>query len=335
MSRSRGIYNKVYTPELWAKVNQDNKDILEDWLQEYRQQKKAKSTIDAYFQNARFILIYILKEHKNKSILEMNKKDFRNMSLWLSEECGMSANRVNTIKSTINSMLTYCENDDEYDYDTNMAKKIKGLPRERVKTNDDNFFFTYKEFIQVRDILVEKGDLQNAVMWSIAFDSAGRRNEVYQIQKHGLLDGNKTNIVRGKRGKTFPLVYLNDTKELIRQYLEERGEDDIDSLWYKGSGDNKSEVNKDALYTRILKCSDILSKVRGEECNIFFHTCRHSRIECLLQGEDDRLKNPDGTNRKYTLDEVMVMAHHSDVSTTQSYAKDHSEDTIDDMFGFE
>ena len=334
MARSRGVYNKIYTPELWEQVNPENKEILDDWLQEYRQQKKAKSTIDAYFQNARFILIYILKEHKNKSILEMNKKDFRNMSLWLSEECGMSANRVNTIKSTINSMLTYCENDDEYDYDTNMAKKIKGLPRERVKTNEDNFFFTYKEFIQVRDILVEKGDLQNAVMWSIAFDSAGRRNEVYQIQKHGLLDGNKTNIVRGKRGKTFPLVYLNDTKELIRQYLEERGEDDIDSLWYKGSGDNKSEVNKDALYTRILKCSDILSEVRGEECNIFFHTCRHSRIECLLQGEDDRLKNPDGTNRKYTLDEVMVMAHHSDVSTTQSYAKDHSEDTIDDMFGF-
>lgn len=334
MARSRGVYNKVYTPELWAKVNQENKDILEDWLQEYRQQKKAKSTIDAYFQNARFILIYILKEHKNKSILEMNKKDFRNMSLWLSEECGMSANRVNTIKSTINSMLTYCENDDEYEYDTNMAKKIKGLPKARVKTNEDNFFFTYKEFIQVRDILVEKGDLQNAVMWSIAFDSAGRRNEVYQIKKHGLLESNKTNIVIGKRGKTFSLVYLNDTKELIRQYLEQRGDDNIDCLWYKGSGDNKSEVNKDALYTRILKCSDILSEVRGEKCNIFFHTCRHSRIECLLQGEDDRLKNPDGTNRKYTLDEVMVMAHHSDVSTTQSYAKDHSEDTIDDMFGF-
>ena len=105
MGRSRGVYTKVYTPELWAMVNQENKDILEDWLQEYRQQKKAKSTIDAYFQNARFILIYILKEHKNKSILEMNKKDFRNMSLWLSEECGMSANRVNTIKSTINSKI--------------------------------------------------------------------------------------------------------------------------------------------------------------------------------------------------------------------------------------
>ena len=29
---------------------------------------------------------------------------------------------------------------------------------------------------------------------------------------------NKTNIVRGKRGKMFSLIYLDDTKELIKQY---------------------------------------------------------------------------------------------------------------------
>lgn len=333
MGRSRGVYNRTYTPALWAEVNTENKEILEDWLAEYRQQKKAKGTIDGYFQDARIILIYILKEHKNKSILTMTKKDFRNMSLWLSEDCNLSSNRVNRMKSTINSMLTFCEEDDSYEYDVNTAKKVKGLPKEKVKTDEDNFFFTYDEFIKVRDILIERNELQIAAMWSIAFDSAARRNEVFQVLKTGLVDSNKTNIVRGKRGKTFPLVYLNDTKEIIKLYLEKRGDDDIESLWYKGSGDNKSEVNKDTLYNRILKCSDILSEVRGEECHIFFHTTRHSRVECLLQGHDDRLKNEDGTNRKYSLDEVMVLCNHSDVSTTSSYAKNHDSDIINDMFG--
>jgi hypothetical protein len=171
-------------------------------------------------------------------------------------------------------------------------------------------------------------------MWSIGFDSAGRRNEVYQIKKSGLLISNKTNIVRGKRGKLFPLVYLDDTKELIRKYLEERGEDDIESLWVKGTGENKQPIESEALYNRILKCSKILSEIRGEDTEIFFHTLRHSRIECLLNGEDDRIKNPDGTNKKFSLEEVMVFAHHSDPSTTKSYAKDHTEDQIDDMFGF-
>lgn len=335
LARSRGVYNRVYTPELWEQVNPENKAILEDFLAEYRQQKKANSTIEAYFQDGRFILIYVLLHHKNKSILEMSKKDFRNMSIWLSEDCNMSANRVNRLKATVNSMLTYCEEDDEYNYDINYAKKVKGLPRERVKTNDDDFFFTFKEFIAVRDRLVEMGDLQTAVLWSLSYDSAGRRNEIYQVKKTGLLDGNKTNIVRGKRGKTFPLVYLNDTKELIRQYLEERGDDDIESLWINGHGKNKVEVTKDALYNRILKCSKILSEIRGEEVNIFPHSIRHSRLECLSTGQDERLKNPDGTNKVFDLDHVRVVAHHTDVGTTQGYLKNKDEDVINDMFGFE
>lgn len=335
LARSRGVYNRVYTPELWEQVNPENKAILEDFLAEYRQQKKANSTIEAYFQDGRFILIYVLLHHKNKSILEMSKKDFRNMSIWLSEDCNMSANRVNRLKATVNSMLTYCEEDDEYNYDINYAKKVKGLPRERVKTNDDDFFFTFKEFIAVRNRLVEMGDLQTAVLWSLSYDSAGRRNEIYQVKKTGLLDGNKTNIVRGKRGKTFPLVYLNDTKELIRQYLEERGNDDIESLWINGHGKNKVEVTKDALYNRILKCSKILSEIRGEEVNIFPHSIRHSRLECLSTGQDERLKNPDGTNKVFDLDHVRVVAHHTDVGTTQGYLKNKDEDVINDMFGFE
>ena len=335
LARSRGVYNRVYTPELWEQVNPENKAILEDFLAEYRQQKKANSTIEAYFQDGRFILIYVLLHHKNKSILEMSKKDFRNMSIWLSEDCNMSANRVNRLKATVNSMLTYCEEDDEYNYDVNYAKKVKGLPRERVKTNDDDFFFTFKEFIAVRDRLVEMGDLQTAVLWSLSYDSAGRRNEIYQVKKTGLLDGNKTNIVKGKRGKTFPLVYLNDTKELIRQYLEERGDDDIESLWINGHGKNKVEVTKDALYNRILKCSKILSEIRGEEVNIFPHSIRHSRLECLSTGQDERLKNPDGSNKVFDLDHVRVVAHHTDVGTTQGYLKNKDEDVINDMFGFE
>lgn len=334
MARSRGVYNRVYTPELWDRVNPENKAILQDFLDEYKQQKKAASTINAYFQDGRIVLVYILQHHNNKSILEMTKKDFRNFSLWLTEDCDLSPNRVNRLKSTVNSMLTFAEEDDDYDYDINYAKKVKGLPREKVKTNEDDFFFTFDEFIAVRNKLVEMGDLQTAVLWSLAFDSAGRRNELYQVKKEGLLDGNKTNVVRGKRGKLFPLVYLNDTKELIRQYLEQRGEDDIESLWVSGHGDKKAEISSEALYGRFMKCSKILSEIRGEETNIFVHTARHSRLESLMQGTDERLKDKDGNNRKYTLNEVAVVAHHESIETTQSYLKNHDLDIIDEMFGF-
>lgn len=328
------IYNNFYTPELWEQVNKENKRIIDDFLAEYKQRKKSKGTIDGYFNDLRIIMIYILKELDNRCVLELNKKDFRGLSLYFTEECGMSPARTNRLKSAINSLLTFCEEDDDYEYEINMAKKVKGIPRERVKDNEDNFFFTFDEFIKVRGILVQRGRLQDAVLWSVGFDSAGRRNELFQIEKHGLLDGNKTNIVVGKRGKKFYLVYLDDTKELIRQYLKERGEDSIDSLWIKGTGENKQPITGDALYDRVCSISKILSEVRGEQCNIFPHTMRHSRLECLAQGTDTRLVDENGNPQKYPLEQVQVFAHHSDVSTTQGYLKDHSSELIDEMFGF-
>ena len=333
MSRGR-IYNSFYTPELWEQVNPENKRILDDFLAEYKQRKMSKGTIAGYKNDLRIILIYILKELNNQSILNLKKKDFRGLSLYFTDECGMSAARTNRLKSAVNSMLTFCEEDDDYDYEVNYAKKVRGIPKERVKDDEDNFFFTFDEFIKVRDILIERGRLQDACLWSLGFDSGARKNELFQVTKYGLLDGNKTNIVVGKRGKKFPLVYLDDTKEIIRMYLEERGDDDIDSLWIKGSGDNKSPISdSNVLYDRICSISKILSEVRGEECNIFTHTMRHSRLECLSQGTDTRLLDESGNPKKYSLEQIQVFAHHESSETTQSYLKDHSEDTINLMFG--
>ena len=332
MARSRGVYNRIYTDEKWAEVNPDNKAIMEDFLTELRQQKKSPNTINAYRYDLKLIFIKILEDFDNKSVLEMSKKDFRRLNIWF-DDSGMSPARCNRLHSSINSMLTFCEEDDDYDYEVNYSKKVRGVPNEKVKTNDDDFFFTFDEFIKTRDILVERGRLQDAVLWSLMYDSGARRNEVFQVKKQGLLDGNKTNIVRGKRGKTFPLIYLDDTRELIKRYLEQRGEDNIDSLWIKGSGDNKSEVDSSTLYDRIVSISRILSEVRGEEVNIFPHSCRHSRIECLKRGWDNRLKDMDGNNKVFPLDQIQVFVHHSDISTTQSYTRDTSEETINEMFG--
>lgn len=335
MSKRGRIYHNFYTPELWEQVNKENKRILDDFIQEYKQRKKSKGTISGYHNDLRIIMIYILKELDNRCVLDLKKKDFRNLSLYFTEECNMSAARTNRLKSSINSLLTFCEDDDDYDYEVNYAKKVAGIPKERVKDDEDDFFFTYDEFIKVRDILVSQEKWQLATLWSLGFDSAGRKNELFQVKKQGLLDGNKTNIVVGKRGKKFSLVYLDDTKEIIRKYLEWRGDDDIDSLWIKGSGDHKQPLSDSAvLYDRIVSISKILSEVRGEPCNIFTHTLRHSRLECLSQGTDLRLLDEDGKPKKYPLEQIQVFAHHSSSDTTKSYLKNHDSDIIDNMFGF-
>lgn len=329
------VYNRTYTPEEWEGVNQENKNIMQDFLEEYKQRKMKKSTLEGYFQDLRIILIYIKKFCNNKCIFELGKKDFRRLSLWLNDDLQLSSARTNRLMSATRSLLTYCEDDDEYDYENNVAKKVRGLPKEPVKTDEDDFFMTFDQIWRVREELLKRGKLQLAVLHMLLFDSGGRRNEVYQVKKNELLEGNKTNIVIGKRGKAFPLVFLNDTRELALQYFEKRGEDNIDSLWVVGKGADRRQVTYRALYQRVLAISDILSELEGRQINIFPHSYRHSRAECLLQGQDPRIIDPaTGKPKKFSLEEVQLFLHHSDPKTTQSYAKDHSEEVIDNMFNF-
>lgn len=334
MARGR-VYNRIFNEEDWEKVNRENKIMIEDFLEEYRQRKKKATTISQYFNDLRVVMLYILRKLGNKSILELNKKDFRRFSLYLTEDLGVSNARSNRLMSAVRSLLTYIEDDDEYDYDNNIAKKVRGLPKEAVRTNEDDFFLTFDQVMRLREELIKRNRLQDAVLLMMSFDSAGRRNEIFQITKTGILEGNRANEVIGKRGKKYKPVYLDDTKELIRQYLEERGDDDIDSLWVIGKGENKKPLsNSNVLYERVVAISKILSEIEGKTIEFFNHSLRHSRVECLLQGHDTRILDKDGKPKKFTLEEVQLFCNHSDPKVTQGYAKDHTNEIIDNMFGF-
>lgn len=327
------VYNRTFNKEDWAKVNPENKEMIEDYLEEYRQRQKKESTLKQYFNDLRIISIYVLKKLKNRSFIELNKKDFRKMSLYLTSELSLSNARVNRLMSCMRSLLTYIEDDDDYDYDSNIASKVKGLKKQPVRLNEDNFFLSHEQIMKLRAKLIELDRLQDAVLLMLAYDSGGRKNEIFQVQKHGLLEGNRTNLVQGKGNKKFTLVYLNDTKELIRQYLEQRGDDDVDSLWYKGTGENKSPVEIGRIYDRVLSMSRLLSEIEGKEIQFFVHSLRHSRAENLNQGLDPRIKDKDGKPRKLQLEEIQKLLHHTSIAVTEIYVKNHDEDVVDEIFG--
>lgn len=333
--KKRGkVYNRIVQPEDWEKVNRQNKNMMKDFLTEYRQRQKKESTLKQYENDLKIIMIYILKELDNAPITEITRKEFRDFNIYMQENWGWSNSRVNRTFSAMRSMLTYIEEDDDYEYKANVAKKVKGLPKEAVRNNEDDFFLSYEQVMKLRKELLDRGRLQDAVLLMVGFDSGARRNELHQIEKHGLLDGNKANKVIGKRGKEYRPVYLNDTKELIGEYLKERGNDDIDSLWYKENKGEKSEITYETLYDRVVYMSKILSEIEGKEIKFFPHTLRHSRAEVLLTGTDLRILDEEGKPKKFTLEEVALLLNHDSTDTTKGYAKDHSDELLDGMFGF-
>ena len=339
-------YNKTFTEEKWEQVNPQNKAILDDFLLDMRSRKLSPRTIEAYRPDLRILFCHILDAHNNMSVLEMKKKDFRALNLWMSEGLngtesdsnGRSSARVNRMHSAMNSLMTYvCDNEEEYGIEVNQSKRVPGLPSERVKDNENDFFFTFAEEQEVIRRLLKMGETQIACFFAIAFDSGARKTELAQIEKASFSDPNChwTNVVRGKRGKKFPLVYLEDTRKLAMKWLRERGEDKVPELFVIGKGLNKKPATGENLYQWVLKCSKILSEIRGETCEIFPHSIRHSRAECLSRGDDDRLKDANGNNRVYTLDEIRVFLHHDSVDVTQGYLKPRDTEILNEMFNFE
>lgn len=327
MARGK-VYNRIYDENLWSQVNQENKDLLDDFLIELKARKKKKSTIDQYFNDGRIILIYILKELKNKSILELNKKHFRNMTIWMSDELGVSNARTNRLMSMTRSMLDYAEEEDDYDYDNNVSKKVKGLPKEEER---EIYFLTDKQIMLLREELRRQEKYKYMLLLDLAYDSAGRRRELAQVMKDGLLDKNNTNIVVGKRGKKFPLIYFSHTKESLKLYLEQRGEDSIPDLFVVGKGENTRGDTYENIYDWIVTMADIFEKLTGEYIPFNTHSFRHSALENLSNGTHYALKEIG--KDKMELNELMVYAHHGDVSTTSSYLKNNENDLITQAFG--
>lgn len=332
---AKQVYNRVFNEVDWALVNEENKEVMDDYLEELKQKKKSPETIKQYKNDLRIIFIYILKKQKNKSILELGRKDFRKISLWFDEECGMSNARINRLLSVTRSLLTYCEDDDEIEYDNNVAKKVAGLKKNPIRgVEDDSYFFLPFEVIyDIRNMLIEQGRLMDAVLLMVAYDSACRRKEVAQVTKGGT-EGNYTNFVAGKGGKKFRLIFLDDTKELLEQWLKKRGEDNIEELFITSHGGETRPLAYESIYQKWKKWLSMYNDANGTEYDCPFHGLRHSRLQNLKDGEDFRVKDENGNNRKFSLDELKILAHHESVDTTSGYLKNQDAEVLMECFGF-
>ena len=323
------MYNKIFDEEKWKQVNQENKTIMEDFLLEYKARKMKESTLKQYKNDCRIILLFVLDNCGNRPLTELRKKDFRNLSLWLSDTLGVSNARTNRLMSCCRSMLTYVEEDDDYDYDNNLAAKVKGLPKEHVR---DIVFLDDSVILELVDKLMEKKDYKKATLVALLYDCGSRKNEIAQVEKESFYDESKslTNFLVGKRGKKYRAVYHSLTKKCVKKYLEERGEDDVKELFITEGG---FPARAEVLYDWIISLRPIVEEITGKESKITVHTFRHSFIQNLSDGTHYLCREQN--LGKVPLDKIKLLVNHSDISTTDSYRKDTSLEEIGELFGID
>lgn len=320
--------NLIFDENIYLKTNSENRSILSDYILEMKSKRRSEKTIYQYSADIKMFFCWVYKNAEDKSVLKLKKRDFRRFFLELQDN-GASSSRINRVQCSIRNMLEFCcQDEDEYDYPVNAMKGIKGLEKETVR---EIHFLTDGQINLIIEKLVEKEQYQKALYLSLSYDSAGRRNEVYQVLKTNFLDSKNTNEVIGKRGKKFRLMYLTRTRELASKYLELRGEDSIESLWTVGSGDDIREAKYETLYAWVLGFRKILEKETGEYLDFDPHSFRHSSLENYENGTHSGLKEL-GVD-KLPLKVLKVLANHSDISTTESYLKNKDTEILNEVFG--
>lgn len=319
-------YNKIVTPEKWAKVNKENKLIMEDYITECRAQKKKESTIFQYTNDLKILMVYILENCGNKTITELGRKDFRRLMLWMSDDLESSSARCNRLMSCCRSLLTYLENDDDTDYDKNQARSIKGLEKDPVR---EIVFLDADTCDKLYQYFMDREMYRDALLFALGLESSARKGELAQVKKDSITDdGNATSEVVGKRGKRFKLIYFDWTKEAAKKYFAQRGEDDVEELFVSKNG---TALSKAAIYDMVISWRPILKEITGKDIPINVHSLRHTALQLYSTGEHEVCRSR-GMG-PIPINQLKNIARHSDLTTTQGYLMSDVEGELENTFG--
>lgn len=313
----------------WNNLSTKNKELYQDYLLELEAQGKATKTIKQYGFDIRAFMCWLVREKNNKYILDLQRKDFRNFFL-IMQRAKTSAARINRFQSSIRNLLEFACISEDYEYEINAMQHIRGLQKEPVR---EIVFLTDQQVNILIDELLKRKKYQKALFVSIAYESGGRRNELHQIKKNDFLENNQTNLVVGKRGKKFKLIYFNRSKIIYKLWIRQRGDDDLEALWVTGKGKNKKPMSYETMYDFVNEFREILEERTGEKIPLNPHSFRHSCLTNLENGSHHTLQEIGKDHLDIRL--LQTLAHHSDISTTQSYIKDDSEEQLANALGIE
>lgn len=311
----QGIYDN--------KVSADNKLLLEDYVMELKSRGLSEKTIYQYQSDIKAFYCWLALNMDSKYILDLKKRDFRRFFLKMNDN-GTSSARINRFQSSIRNLLNFAvEDDDEYDYEINAMSSIKGMKGESVR---EIVFLTDDQVNILLDYLLKNERYQQALYVSLSYDSAARRNEILQVEKNNFLESAFTNEVVGKRGKKFRLYYFERTKDIAKKYFKERGNDNVNSLWVVGNGNEATARSYESLYSWAIGFRRILFDETGEEINLNPHSFRHSSLTNYENGSHSSLKYFGKKNLPIKI--LKVLANHESIDTTQSYLPDKDEELL-------
>ena len=282
MGRST-VYNNITSDETYAQVNEDNKQLLEDFIEYLQSTDKSKGTISQYSADCKICFTWSLQHNKNKFFVDFNKRDIMKYQNYLVNTLQVSPARVRRLRATISSLSNFIENVLDLDFPNfrNIIGKIPAPSMEKVR---EKSVFEEEDLKKLLDCLVSKGKYQQCCAIALAMSSGSRKSELTRFKVSYFDDDNivygslyktpekiktKGRSSKGKLLNKFTLVHF--FKPYFDLWMEERKRLGIESEWLLVSKKNNEWVQMPI--STLDSWTETFSKILGMP--FYFHSLRH------------------------------------------------------------
>jgi len=282
------VYNSITSPEILAKVNEENKYLMKEFLEYLQSIDRAKSTIYQYEQDLNIFWAWNLQNNGDKEFIKITKREFAKFQNHAINEWQWSPKRTRRVKSVLSSLSNFIENildeEEEYEGYRSVIKKIENPVNETVR---EKTVFEPEEIQQLLDHLVENKQYLKACVLALAYSSGRRKAELPRFKVSYFTDENvifgslyKTpeKVVTKGRGSKGKLLYLyvlkNQFDPYLKLWLEERERLGINSEWlFPSKNGNEWDNDKQLNISTMDSWTDGFSKYLGKD--FYWHSLRH------------------------------------------------------------
>ena len=244
-----------------------------------------ETTYKTYCNNFKLFLVWFKKAYKNRLLLSKDTlmemptiiESYRNYC----RNLGNSKRTLMNKTTAISTFYAWCVRRNKIKYHPFSEKldRLRFTEKDKVR---NSYFLTTEQILTVRlymQVENKKYDLQDRILWELFLDSACRISAIHSLKLSQLdLENGYFKDVKEKEGYVVNAFFFNKCKELLKEWLKEREEKEIESEYlfiakYKGK---YAQMTQGAIRGRIKK----LGKILGIE-DLYPHTLRKTSINLI------------------------------------------------------
>lgn len=244
--------NSITSPELWAQVNPDNKQLLADFMDYLRSVQRSETTIHGYENDIQIAWVWCLLHNNNTFFVDWTKRNVVAYQNWLLNSNENSPARIRRLKAALSSLSNYICNvlDDEFPNFRNIINKVENPVNRPVR---EKTVWEDEELEGLLEKLVKKKNYDKACYLALAMYSGRRKAELCRFKVTDF-DDDKL-VCGGALYKSAPLktkgrgggkmincyTLAKKFKPYLDLWMESRKEKGIDSEWLFPNKSNPSE----------------------------------------------------------------------------------------------